>query len=154
MISADRIRTCIEEELRRKNFFLVDIKIDSFNRIKVYVDSMKGITIDECAGLSRIIEKELDRDEEDFDLEVSSPGLDRPLVLPVQYIKNTGRQIEVLTTEGQIIRGNLQHADEEKIEIETRTKKKIQGKKKKEIVVKRLSFKFNEIRTAKVLVTF
>jgi ribosome maturation factor RimP len=154
MITINRIRTCIEEELRRNDFFLVDIKVDSFNRIKVYVDSMKGITIDECAGLSRIIEEELDRDEEDFDLEVSSPGLDRPLVLPVQYIKNTGRQIELLTTEGQIIRGKLQHADEEKIEIETRTKEKVQGRKKKEIIVKRFSLKFNEIRTAKVLVTF
>jgi ribosome maturation factor RimP len=154
MITINRIRTCIEEELRRNDFFLVDIKVDSSNRIKVYVDSMKGITIDECAGLSRIIEEELDRDEEDFDLEVSSPGLDRPLVLPVQYIKNTGRQLEVLTTEGQIIKGSLQHADEEKIEIETRTGKKIQGKKKKEMVVKRLSLKYNEIRTAKVLVTF
>ncbi len=154
MISAERIRTCIEEELRRNVLFLVDVKIDSANRIKVYVDSMKGITIDECAALSRIIENELNRDEEDFDLEVSSPGLDRPLVLPVQYMKNTGREIEVLTTGGQIIKGSLQYADEEKIEIETRTKIKIQGRKKKETIVKRFSFTFNEIKMAKVIITF
>src|SRR4030042_1586705 len=102
MISAERIRTCIDEELRRNDLFLIDLVVSSSNRIKVVIDSMKGITVDECARLSRTIENKLDRDEEDFDLEVSSPGLDRPLVLPFQYLKNTGRQIEVLTMEENI----------------------------------------------------
>jgi ribosome maturation factor RimP len=154
MITADRIRGCIEEKLQRDNLFLVDLTVSNSNRIKVVVDSMKGITVDECAVLSRIIENELDRDEEDFDLEVSSPGLDRPLVLPVQYIKNTGRKIEVQTTDNKIIRGTLRYADDEKIEVETETKKKTKGKKKKEIIVEQLSFRFNEIRSARVLVTF
>jgi len=154
MISAERIRTCIDEELRRNDLFLIDLVVSSSNRIKVVIDSMKGITVDECARLSRTIENKLDRDEEDFDLEVSSPGLDRPLVLPFQYLKNTGRQIEVLTMEDQIIKGILRYADEEKIEVETETRNKIEGKKKKETIVKRLSFKFNEIRSAKVIITF
>ena len=154
MISAERIRTCIDEELRRNDLFLIDLVVSSSNRIKVVIDSMKGITVDECARLSRTIENKLDRDEEDFDLEVSSPGLDRQLVLPFQYLKNTGRQIEVLTMEDQIIKGILRYADEEKIEVETETRNKIEGKKKKETIVKRLSFKFNEIRSAKVIITF
>ncbi|HJX71095.1 MAG TPA: ribosome assembly cofactor RimP [Bacteroidales bacterium] len=154
MISAERIRTCIDEELRWNDLFLIDLTVSSSNRIKVVIDSMKGITVDECARLSRTIENKLDRDEEDFDLEVSSPGLDRPLVLPFQYLKNTGRQIEVLTMEDQIIKGILRYADEEKIEVETETRNKIEGKKKKEIIVKRLFFKFNEIRSAKVIITF
>src|SRR4030042_2860910 len=154
MISAERIRTCIDEELRWNDLFLIDLVVSSSNRIKVVIDSMKGITVDECARLSRTIENKLDRDEEDFDLEVTSPGLDRPLVLPFQYLKNTGRQIEVLTMEDQIIKGILRYADEEKIEVETETRNKIEGKKKKEIIVKRLFFKFNEIRSAKVIITF
>ncbi|MBN2212697.1 MAG: ribosome assembly cofactor RimP [Bacteroidales bacterium] len=154
MISADRIRKCIGEELERNGLFLIDLTVSSSNKIKVVIDSMKGITIDECAQISRMIENKFNRDEEDYDLEVTSPGLDSPLVLPVQYLKNTGRQVEVLTTDNQRIRGTLRYAGEEKIEVETETKKKIKGKKKKEIIVSRFSFSFDEIRSAKVLVTF
>jgi ribosome maturation factor RimP len=154
MISVNSVKACIEEELRRNNLFLIDLTVDSANRIRVIVDSMEGITVDECAGLTRAIEQQLDRDVEDYDLEVSSPGLNKPLVLPFQYLKNKGRQIEVLTLAGQKIKGTLLYADEEKIEIETETKTSIKGKKRKEIIVKKLPVGFSEIKSAKVIITF
>ena len=154
MITAAIVRECIEEELRRNNLFLIDLTVGSANRIRVIVDSIKGVTVDECAGISRIIESKLNRDEEDFELEVTSPGVNRPIVLPFQYKKNTGRQLEVLTLSDQRIKGTLIKADDEKIELETETKQKIKGKKKKEIIVERFFLKFSEIRSAKVVITF
>jgi len=154
MITADIVKGCIEEELRSYDLFLIELTVGSANKIRVVVDSPKGITVDDCARLSRIIEDKLDRDEEDYDLEVTSPGLNRPLVLPFQYLKNIGRQIEVVTLSDQRIKGTLIHADEEKIEVETETKRKIEGKKKKEIIVRRFPLKLSEIRSAKVLITF
>ena len=154
MITADSVKGYIEEELRRNDLFLIDLTVGNANRIRVIIDSLAGITVEECARLSRIIENKLDRDKEDFDLEVTSPGLHRPLVFPFQYIKTIGRQIEVLTLSDQKIKGTLIHADEEKIEVETETKMKIKDKKKKEIIVKRFPVNFNEIRSAKVVITF
>ncbi len=154
MISADTVREYIEEELRRNDIFLLDLTVGSTNRIRVVIDSMKGVTVDECAGLSRMIEKKLNRDVEDYDLEVTSPGLNRPLVLPFQYKKNLGRQIEVLTVSDQKIKGTLTMADDEKIELETETRQKIKGKKKKEIIIQRFPLGFNEIKSAKVMITF
>lgn len=154
MISADSVKGYIEEELRRNDLFLIDLTVGNANRIKVIIDSLEGITVDECARLSRIIENKLDREKEDFDLEVTSPGLHRPLVFPFQYMKHIGRQIEVLTLSDQKIKGTLKHVDEEKIEVETEAKMKIKGKKKKEIIVKRFPVNFNEIRSAKVVITF
>ena len=146
MITADSVKGYIEEELRRNDLFLIDLTVGNANRIRVIIDSLAGITVEECARLSRIIENKLDRDKEDFDLEVTSPGLNKPLVLPFQYMKNIGRQIEVLTLTDKKIIGTLIHADEEKIEMETKTKMKIEGKKKKEIIVERFPVNFNEIR--------
>jgi ribosome maturation factor RimP len=154
MITADSVKGYIEEELRRNDLFLIDLTVGSANRIRVVVDSLEGITVDECARLSRIIENKLDRNEEDFDLEVSSPGLNKPLVMPFQYLKNIGRQIEVLTLSDQKIKGTLIYADEKKIEMETETRMKIKGKKKKETIVKRFPVNLNEIRSAKVVITF
>ena len=154
MITADSVKGYIEEELRRNDLFLIDLTVGNANRIRVIIDSLAGITVEECARLSRIIENKLDRDKEDFDLEVTSPGLNKPLVLPFQYMKNIGRQIEVLTLTDKKIIGTLIHADEEKIEMETKTKMKIEGKKKKEIIVERFPVNFNEIRSAKIVITF
>ncbi len=154
MISVNNVKACIEEELRSNDLFLIDLTVGSANRIKVIVDSMEGVTVDDCARLSRIIEGKLNRDEEDYDLEVSSPGLDRPLVYPFQYLKNRGRQIEVHTLTDQRIKGTLIKADDEKIEVETETKMRIEGKKKKETVIQRFPVRFNEIRSAKVIITF
>jgi ribosome maturation factor RimP len=154
MISADSVKGYIEEELRRSDLFLIDLTVDRTNRIRVVVDSIEGITVDQCAGISRMIESQLNRDKEDYDLEVTSPGLNKPLVLPFQYKKNIGRQIEVMTLSDQRIRGKLLNADEEKIELETETIKKMKGKKKREVITDRFHARFDEIRSAKVMITF
>lgn len=154
MISPETVKSYIEDALRENDFFLVDLTVSKMNKINVVVDSMKGITIDECAKLSRIIESRLDRDREDFELEVSSPGLNTPLVLPVQYLKNTGRQIEVLTTTGQKIKGTLLAVNDKQIELEIETRENSRGKKKKEIKLRKIQITLNEIKSSKVIIKF
>src|SRR5512138_1678752 len=153
MISADHIRELLEEETARQDLFLVDVVVRPGNKIGVYVDSMQGVTLETCISVSRFLESRLDRDKEDFELEVSSPGLDRPLKLPVQFIKNTGRMLDVVMKDGMKVSGKLLSIDNEgmiTLEAEV-TGKNEKGKKKKELVAKQI--KQEEIKSAKIVIS-
>ena len=104
MVSAEAIRQLVEGNPELSKFFIVDVKVSKDNSIVVKADTDNGITIDECGELSAAIEASLDRDAEDFDLEVSSPGLSEPLKLPRQYLKNIGREVFVETIDGEKLR--------------------------------------------------
>jgi ribosome maturation factor RimP len=154
MIDARFIRELLRKELELRGLFLVDLAIRPGNRILVYIDSMKGVTIEECTAVSRFIESKLDRDSEDFELEVSSPGLDKPLKLPVQFHKNVGRGLEVVTKDGLKTTGKLVAVNEDTLtlEVEVTEKDAVSGKKKK--VIKSREIVFDHIKTAKVAVSF
>ena len=154
MITVEQIKSIINQKLAKENIFLVDISVDQLNRIKVIIDNMTGISIDKCVEISRMIENSLDRDIEDFELEVSSPGIDRPLTLPFQYKKNTGKQLEIQTKDGTSIKGVLICADNEKIELEVKVKESVGSKKKTEVISKKINLLFLDIKTAKVKITF
>lgn len=153
MISAERIREFLQEELTQRELFLVDVMVRPGNRINIYVDSMKGVTLDECMSVSRFLENRLDRNVEDYELEVSSPGLDRPLKLPVQFEKNAGRQLEVVKSDGIKITGKLMRIFEGNIQLETEVvyKDSKTGKKKKERKLQEI--KLEEIKSAKVVIS-
>jgi len=153
MISAERIRELLQEELTQRELFLVEIMVRPGNRVNIYVDSMKGVTLDECIAVSRFLEHRLDRNVEDYELEVSSPGLDRPLKLPLQYEKNTGRQMEVVKSDGIKITGKLMQIFEGSIQLETEVvfKDSKTGKKKKESKLQEI--KLEEIKSAKVVIS-
>ncbi len=87
--------------------FLVDVEVKGGNVINVFVDGDNGISIGQCSKISRHIEASLNRDEEDYDLRVSSPGLDRPFKSKRQYLKYIGRDIEVDITDGKPLKGKL-----------------------------------------------
>ena len=91
MISAESIAGLIKEELETGGLFLVEASVRPGNRITVYIDSFRGVTIDECIRISRFIEKNLDRDTEDFELEVSSPGLERPIRKREDFVRYADR---------------------------------------------------------------
>jgi ribosome maturation factor RimP len=153
MISADHIRELLEEEITRQDLFLVDVIVRPGNKIGIYVDSMQGVTLETCISVSRFLESRLDRDKEDFELEVSSPGLDRPLKLPVQFIKNIGRMLDVVMKDGIKVSGKLLSIDNDGIitlEAEV-TGKNEKGKKKKELVAKQI--KQEEIKSAKIVIS-
>ena len=113
-------------------FFLVDIRIKPTNNIKVFVDADQGISIEKLVQLNRKLYKTLEESNffpnGDFSLEVSSPGLDEPLKLHRQYLKNIGREVEVILTEGVKKEGKLVTVDEEGITLEEEKGKQVHGR--------------------------
>jgi ribosome maturation factor RimP len=153
MIQGESIRKCIQEELSQRGLFLVDVTVRPGNRITVFVDSMQGVTLEECISVSRFIESKFDREAEDFELEVSSPGLDSPLKLPQQYQKNMGRILEVITFDGMKTTGKLVEAGEELIRLELETMEKDSKTRKKVKVIKTWERKIDEIKSARVAIS-
>jgi len=142
-----------EEEFR--DFYLVDLEIHEPARIGVFVDADSGLNTVQCAKLSRYLEEYLDEKnwkDGKYILEVSSPGVDRPLKFPRQYVKNIGKKIEIKTAEGEKLRATLKDANEDFVVLEYRDKIK-QGKKKKH-VVKQLELPYEAIKKAKIRISF
>src|SRR5665213_3445944 len=100
MMSASHIREIAEKKVTENKSFLVDVTVSASNKIKVTIDNFEGLAIDECVNMSRWIESQLDRDTEDFELEVSSPGLDQPFKVIRQYQKNIGKEVDVKFIDG------------------------------------------------------
>ena len=132
--------------------FLVELKVSPLNDVKVFIDDDNGITIQKCAEVNRALYKFLEEKEifpgNNFSLEVSSPGIEEPLRLHRQYVKNTGRKVEVEMMDGNKISGKLLSVTEDEITIEEAT-----GKGKKQIIKKTTIF-FNQIKQTIVLITF
>ena len=153
MIDKTTIENLVKEKLDGE-MFIVEINVSKSNVIHVFVDGFKGITIDQCIGISRHVEHSLDRDDEDFELEVSSPGLTESFKVLEQYIKYTGRNIEVSTEEGEKFEGLLKASDEGGIVLETTKHEKPEGHKKKQLIIREHKFKYNEIKSAKAVISF
>ncbi len=119
-----RIEAVISSVLAEKEAFLVDLEINEGNVINAFVDTDAGIKINELKMINRAIEGALDREQEDFALTVSSPGLDRPLKLHRQYTNNIGRWVKVKANEAGTVKGQLKQVQEETIMVEVPAKKK------------------------------
>jgi ribosome maturation factor RimP len=153
MVNKAKIVELVKEKLGEKAF-LVDVQVSASNVIKVFVDSFDGLTIDRCVEISRHLENNLDRDKEDFELQVSSPGLSEDFRVKEQYLKNEGRDVEIVTTNGTKRTGLLKEAGAGFIVLETSTREKAEGQRKKQLVVKEHQIKYSDIKSAKVVVSF
>ena len=154
MIGKENILKIVREYPGGKDFFVVDIRISPSNRVSVFVDRMGGVSIDECAKVSRFIENHLDREKEDFELIVSSPGLDAPFTVYEQYLKNIGKKIKIQLKNGETHLGKLTAMENDAITLEEQVKKREkQGQakknKNKEINIKTAVYPLTEIKTAK-----
>ena len=148
MVDRNKIKTLVNEFIEGTGIFLVAVKVSTSNRITVLADTMKGITIDECVALHRHLEKKLDRNTEDFELQVSSPGLDMPFGVIEQYYKNEGKRVEVIDTEGARFTGKIRNVTSGGFELETEVKEKGKARDLKEI-----SFNFDQVKSTKVVLT-
>ncbi len=137
----------------RPELFLIDLSISEANQIRVIIDGDKGVSVQDCIEISRAIEHNLDREEEDFSLEVLSAGISEPLTLVRQYRKNVGRKLKVKTSEGKL-EGNLTKADDEAITLQWKTREPKPVGKGKVTVQKEAVIPYNEIVEAKVMITF
>lgn len=153
MVDKGLIESLVKEQLA-EGMFLVAVTVSTANAIHVSVDSVDGITIDRCVEISRYLEQNLDREREDFELEVSSPGLSEPFRVWEQYLKNRGRQVEIVTTGGEKFTGLLKAVTRENLVIETSVKEKVEGKKRKELVIRERPMTYDDIVSAKVVVLF
>jgi ribosome maturation factor RimP len=148
MVDKQNIQRIVEEFIKGTELFLVAVKVSSSNRITVLADKKGGITIDECALIHRHIENNLDREKEDFELLVSSPGLDIPFTVIEQYFKNEGKKVEVIDNEGNRYTGILKNITNGGFELECEVRSK--GKSKE---IKDLSFNFESIKSTRVVLT-
>lgn len=126
--------------------FLVNLKITPDNRIFVDIDGDNGVNIDDCIEISRAIENSLDRDAEDFELNVSSAGADSPLKFARQYRKNVGRDLEVTRMDGSTVEGLLAEAGDEGFTLS------VTGSKRQP--AQQITFKYAEILRARVIIKF
>ena len=136
------------------NIFLVDLKISDDKSIKIILDGDKEVNVKDCIDISRSMEGALDRDQDNFSLEVASAGVGSPLKFPRQYHKNLGRKLEVISTEGLKFEGDLTHVKEDAIELQWKQRETKRIGKGKVTVTKKKTILFDEISQAKVMIKF
>ncbi|MBR1851287.1 MAG: ribosome assembly cofactor RimP [Bacteroidales bacterium] len=146
MIEKAKIIEIAKSWLDGSDKFLVGVKVTPANKIYVDIDGDNGVTIDDCIELSRAIEKSLDRDVEDFELNVSSAGADSPLKFPRQYRKNVGRRLEVVDLDDERCEGRLAEVTDGGFVLE------VPGSRKQP--ARRLDLKFDDVKSARVLIDF
>lgn len=150
-----KVENLVEEFLQiREDLYLVDLKVSAGNDVVVILDGDVSLSLQDCLDASRAIEFKLDREEEDFSLQVMSAGLSEPLKLPRQYKKNLGRDLEITLNDEEKITGELVEVDEEKIALMLRYRRpKLVGKGKEDVEEKR-EIAFSEIKKALVVIKF
>lgn len=156
MIAKDFILDKIDKHIseQSKDIYLVDLSIDKNNRISIELASKEGVSIDDCISLSKFIELSLDREIEDFELEVASAGISNPFKILRQYQDAIGQEIELLVKGGIKHKAILLDANESFVEIEIEKKIKLEGKKKKETVKETIKVVMSDILQAKRVISF
>lgn len=140
MITTEHITELVTQHIGGTDIFLVEVLVKPGNSILVHVDRSEGISIDECVKISRFLNENLDREVEDFSLEVSSPGLGGAFRVKQQYEKNLGRDIEVLYTDGIKVKGKLEKVTDTGVVL------KVQGDDEE--------ISYDEIKAAKAIISF
>ena len=157
MIDKKTVIALAEERINElvKGLFIVDLEISSANDIKLFLDAEQSkVSIQDCVSVSRNIEHNLDREKEDFQLSVSSAGMDQPFKVHKQYVKNVGREVKVVLNEHGSQEGKLISVNENFIMLEQETKEKIEGRKKKEVIVNKYEIPFSNIKQTKLVISF
>ena len=153
-MNQEKVRKLLNEALSEDDsLFLVDLQFLENNRIKVIVDGDKGVPLTECVRISRNIEHNLDREEEDFALEVTTPDISRPLVKKRQYKKNQGRILKV-KTHSEEFEGSLVLVTDENITLQWKIREPKPIGKGKHTVEKTVTLTYKEIKEAKVKIIF
>jgi ribosome maturation factor RimP len=154
MIEKAFVRKMVEEILKGEDFFLVNVSVTPSNKITIVVDSLKGITIEQCAVINREVESLLDRNVEDYELVVSSPGLDSELKVIEQYHKNIGRELEIIMKDQSRYNGVLTYVGEKEITIREDTVRSGRNNLKSETRGEERKIILDEVKKAKVRIQF
>ena len=154
MIDKNVVTRIVEEWLEGKDYFLVDLSVSQDDKIVVEIDHAEGVWIEDCVELSKFIESKLNRDSEDFELEVGSAGLGQPFKVLQQYKNHIGKMVEMMTAEGTKLKGVLKEADEKGIVISLEKKITPEGAKRPKKMIVDESYSFEQIKYTKYLISF
>ncbi len=154
MIDKHVVKKLVDEWLADKDYFLTDLSISADDRIVVEIDHKDGVWIEDCVALSRFIEDGLNRDEEDFELEVGSAGIGQPFKVYRQYEIHQGEQVEVLTADGRKLQGVLSNVTPEQFTLTVQEKVRLEGKKRPELVSRELTFGYGDVKSVKYIIDF
>lgn len=154
MIDKEIISKLVDEAIENTDVFVVDITVSPSNDIVVELDSPTGVDLDFCSEVNRKINDALDRDEEDFSLEVGSASLTAPFKVRGQYEKNLGNEVEVLTCDGKKLKGVLTALGDDTFTIEVARKVKEPGAKRPVVVNEPMVIPFGEAKRVNYLISF
>ena len=154
MLNRNVVEGIVNEWLEGKEYFLVDVTVSPDDKIVVEIDHAEGVWIDDCVELSRFIESKLDREEEDYELEVGSAGIGQPFKVLQQYLIHIDKEVEVLTKDGKMMDGVLKEADAEHFVVTVQKKVKPEGAKRPKLVDEDVTFTYDEIKYTKYLISF
>ena len=149
MITEEQVIKLAEQHIAGSDKFVVSVKVKPGNKIAFFIDADSSVSIADCIKLSRFIETQLDRDKEDFELDVSSAGLDSPLKLERQYKKNIGKQVKVVLKNGVVKVGMLAAVTDKGFELTETIKEK-----KKEIIKVNTAFAYSEVKETRIVINF
>ena len=154
MIDKNVVKKLVEEWLQDKEYFLVSIEISPDDKIVVEIDHADGVWIEDCVELSRYIEDRLDRDDEDYELEVGSAGLGQPFKVPQQYVNFIGKEVEVLDADGRKVKGILKTVDGNDFTVGVEEKVKVEGKKRPVKQEVNYAFQMDKVKYTKYIISF
>ena len=152
MINKTALGQVIKQALGDSKQCQVTLKVSKDNIIDVELDSDEDITIDDCVAVNNAVLDAFDRDVEDYELTVGSYGITSPLLLPRQYRKNVGYEVEVLTSDGRKLKGVLADADDEGFTLAMTFKRKLEGKKRPELVEEQERLNYSDIKYTKNII--
>lgn len=154
-MNQEKVKELLSEALaENEELFLIDLSFLAENKILIEVDGDKGVTLKECIRISRHIDHNLDREEEDFGLEVTSPNIANPLKVKRQYQKNIGKILQIKTITNENFEGVLTETSENQVFLEWKAREPKPIGKGKVTVVKTATIEYKNIEEAKVKIIF
>ena len=154
MIEKQTVKALVDQWLEGKSYFLTDLVIDDNDRIVVEIDHKEGVWIDDCVELSRFIEANLDREVEDYELEVGSAGIGQPFKVRQQYLNNVGNEVEVLTATGTKLKGVLKAVEDDTFVVTVQQKVKPEGAKRPKMVDEDITLAYTDAKEVKAVIKF
>ena len=154
MIDKKVVKEIVEKWLEDKEYFLVDVEVSSDNCVVVEIDHADGVWIEDCAELSRFIEDNIDREVEDYELEVGSAGLGQPFKVPQQYKNFVGQEVEVLDADGKKVKGLLKSVDGNDFVVTVNEKVQVEGKKRPVKMDVDHTYQMDKVKYCKYLISF
>ena len=150
----EKVEALVKEALAENpSLFLIDLTIGGDNSIRVLLDGDQGVTLEACMQVSRKVEHNLDREENDFSIEVSSCGVGSPLTIPRQFKKNVTRKLEVTDSQDKQVQGTLVEATDTSFTLQWKAREPKPIGKGKVTVTKTREFQYGQYNSAKVIVS-